>query len=372
MTVERRERLVEEIVGHLVKISIGECSLREADVVGIEGDPLRSQALFAVLCLHQDLQAARADLQRQLSQLVGTNEAALAVLQRVEAGDLSVRLPDDRPDEVLAPLAQVINRTIDRLAAQIKASEEARAAERDAHRQVVASARLAAAGELAAGVAHEVNNPLQAIVANASFLVDDLGDQAQRERPEWPRWLRYAHAIDSAAGRCRETVKQLLAFARPAGDGDAITAVPLAPLVTEIRGLLGGMLVRQEVELAVAIDDDTAVRSSRAELQALLLNLLLNALRASSAGGTIRLEARAVPGGVVITVSDEGVGMTEAVRERALEPFFTAWPQGDGNGLGLAIVARVVRSHGGSLDLRSAPGDGTTWTITLRDAPTEA
>jgi PAS domain S-box-containing protein len=225
--------------------------------------------------------------------------------------------------------------------------------------------RLASMGTVAAGLAHEINNPLAAILANA-----ELALAALQERPEVTR--ASLEAIAAAAQRGGRIVKSVLQFARaerteksPEGiNAIARAAADLASLDVARGG------ARLETDLA---GDLPAALVNPTQIEQVLVNLVHNAIEAGGAGTRVVLRTRAVAGGVQITVEDDGPGMSGADRARAFDPFFTTRRGEGGTGLGLSVSHGIVADHGGSIDLAPREGGGTTVTIVLpRAAPAPA
>ena len=218
--------------------------------------------------------------------------------------------------------------------------------------------RIQALGELTGGVAHEFNNLLMVIRANAEMMLTHADGEAAARAAE----------IVQAADRGRNLTDGLLSFARRQPLNPV--RVPLDAAVEDIQRLAAPLL-GVEMEIAVLpIPAGTAVMADRTQLQNALLNLLINARDAMPDGGRITIAAGPgpEPGQCHITVADSGTGMTPEVLEKACEPFFTTKDQGKGTGLGLSMVAGFARQSGGDFLLSSRPGAGTTATIRLRCA----
>jgi CubicO group peptidase (beta-lactamase class C family)/signal transduction histidine kinase len=228
--------------------------------------------------------------------------------------------------------------------------------------------RLAVVGELSASLAHEIRNPLTGVRSLAQRL-------AEEEIPEDKR-RRYASVILEEVGRVERLVANLLGIARRAPrvrDADART--PLAPLFDDLALLVAGRAEKAGVRVAADARGLTAA-SAREPLAQALLNLLLNAVAHTPAAGTISLLAREEDGGVTVAVRDTGPGVPREQRERIWEPFHSG---GDGTGLGLAVVRRLAREEGWTVDVDDAPGGGAEFRIHLpaaadpaRPAPSSA
>jgi two-component system phosphoglycerate transport system sensor histidine kinase PgtB len=281
-------------------------------------------------------------------------------------------------------LARDMTETRKRIAAETRAeAEERRAAElakayadlEEAHRQLkeaqarlVQTGRLAAVGELAAGVAHELNNPLSAVLTYASLLEGKLAALPEGIQQQLASFSRPLSLIGVGASRCKAISDNLLAFSR--GSETPMERIPLAGLVTRTVELIGAHLRFKHVELRCDVPEELEVWGSDGELQQVLTNLLMNAAQAVGDSGLVEISARAAePGSIVLEVRDDGPGMSAEVRARIFEPFFTTKPIGKGTGLGLSIVHGLVAKHRGSIEVRSAPGEGAVFAVTLLTSP---
>jgi signal transduction histidine kinase len=225
--------------------------------------------------------------------------------------------------------------------------------------RAVEAERLAAVGELAASVAHEVRNPLTG--------VRSLAQQMAEEEVDPERWRRYAGVIVEEIGRVDRIVANLLGVARRAPAADTSPGpTPLGPLFDDLLLLTGGRARRAGVSLEAEAAGAVAP-APREPLAQVLLNLLLNAVRHSPDGGTVRLLAHADADGVTLLVRDSGPGIPAAERDRIFEPFHSAGT--DGTGLGLSIVRRIARERGWTVTVGDAPGGGAEFRIGLARAP---
>jgi signal transduction histidine kinase len=213
--------------------------------------------------------------------------------------------------------------------------------------------RLASVGQLAAGIAHEVRNPLAILRATAQLLAAQLG--------ELPAGTRYSEVLIGEADRIEQLISELLAYARPRPPH--LTAQDLATTLQRAAQAAQPYATQHEIALMVNAPEGQPIWADAEQLQQVLLNLLLNAVQASPPGRVVHLAGALVGGSAQIIVADEGVGMAPEVRERACDPFFTTRPEGVG--LGLALVATMVGAQRGSLRIDSALGAGTTITICL-------
>ncbi|WP_228558569.1 ATP-binding protein [Myxococcus sp. AB056] len=233
--------------------------------------------------------------------------------------------------------------------------------------QLVVSDRLAAVGTLAAGVAHEINNPLAFVLSNLSFLAGELHALA----PELPsgRMAELEEVLREAtdgAHRVRQIVRDLRTFSR--GDDEVATAVNVqAVLESAIT------LARSELKLRAQLVRDYCevplVEGNEGRFGQVFLNLLINAAQAIPVGQSeqheVRLSLRSAGDRVIIEVRDTGMGMPPEVRARIFDPFFTTKPVGEGTGLGLSICHGIVTGFGGDISVESEEGRGSTFRVSL-------
>jgi signal transduction histidine kinase len=218
--------------------------------------------------------------------------------------------------------------------------------------------RQAAAGQIAAGMAHEIKNPLSAIKTFAQYLPERYKNPDFREK--------FFRIVQAQIDRINEIVLELSDFARPSPP--QLQPVQLSELVKETLSFLSNQCLQQKVEIRNAVKPNgLPVAADPQQLRQVLLNLFLNSLEAMSEGG--RLEVASQPNGAFLTlrVSDTGSGISPDDQRRVWDPFFTTKERG--MGLGLAIVKGIIERHGGRIHLSSAPGKGTTVELALPVAP---
>lgn len=219
--------------------------------------------------------------------------------------------------------------------------------------------KLAAAGRLAATIAHEVNNPLEAVM-NLIFLARNENDLTERN-----------HLLDMAdkeLQRVSHITRQTLGFYRDSGRA---VMVDLGEVVTNVVDVFQGKLKSKGVQAQLDIRDQTVVHGVPGEITQVVSNLISNAIDASRSGSAVRIRVRHRPEGAVLIVSDHGVGISLTARTKIFEPFFTT-KKDVGTGLGLWISRRIVENHGGSIRFRSSNGSkatGTVFVVSLRSAP---
>jgi two-component system NtrC family sensor kinase len=233
-----------------------------------------------------------------------------------------------------------------------------------AHRAVARAEKLAAVGRLAAGVVHEINNPLATIAACAESLEKRIEEGAFSDSPDAEDLREYLGLIRDEAFRCKSITNGLLDFSRlragqrvPVDMTEIIKAT--ARLVTHQHR---GDNVQIVVEAAAGLP---AVSGDVGQLQQAVVALATNAIDAMPEGGTLTLRAIRTESRVLVQVTDTGIGITPENMTKIFDPFFTTKDVGRGTGLGLAVCYGILSDHGGRLDVRSSLGTGTTFTITL-------
>jgi len=231
---------------------------------------------------------------------------------------------------------------------------------------LIQSEKLSAIGQLIAGVAHELNNPLASVLGFADFLVEDGDVPANLSEP-----LR---VIQQEAQRAASIVKNLLTFARRQERERQRLAIGV--VLGHTIALLKNQLLALQVEVALTVDQGLPeIEGSPSQLQQVFVNLLNNSAQAIASaggrdGGHVTIHARRRLEGIAVDVADDGPGIPQEMQERIFEPFFTT--KGEGTGLGLAICQGIVKEHGGRLTLRSVEGHGATFTVELPAAPDAA
>jgi two-component system NtrC family sensor kinase len=234
----------------------------------------------------------------------------------------------------------------------------------EANRAVARAEKLAAVGRLAAGVVHEINNPLATISACAESLESRLNEGAFDGSPMLEDLREYLGLIRSEAFRCKTITNGLLDFSRTRAS-DHVT-IDLGDVIGSAVRLLSHQKRRSAVEFKVEIADDLLpVSGDPGQLQQAVIALATNALDAMVISGILTIAARNQADEVVVEVIDNGVGIQPENLPKIFEPFFTTKEVGKGTGLGLAVCYGILTEHGGTLDVQSSIGIGTTFTITL-------
>lgn len=273
----------------------------------------------------------------------------VAMAQRVIGGDLSARVGMRPPGEM-----GVLCRAIDSMAHAMAEREEL--LKQATQQQISRSEQLASVGRLAAGVAHEINNPLTGVLAFADLMLqkENMDDQDRED----------LQVIIRETKRARVIVRGLLDFARetPA----MTTEVQVNDLLRQTLLLLG----KRDAFENINIVDDLAeelptVQVDKNQLQQVFVNLCLNACEAMPRGGTLMVSTSHADDKVVIKVVDTGCGIKREHLDQVFEPFFTTKPVGKGTGLGLSVSYGIIQQHGGTLEVESEVGRGTTFIVTL-------
>lgn len=278
---------------------------------------------------------------------------------------------DDRPDklftnddvhllELLAPQAAISIRNArlyQELEARIKAQQLAES-------RLIRSARLAAVGEMAAGVAHELNNPLTTVTGFVELVMEELPPDSQ-QRTDLQLVLEEAH-------RARGVVRRLLDFSRPVEDRRVRT--DLSELVTQVIPLVSHLARTSGVAINTELSEGLPwIYLDPNQIKQVLLNLIHNGLQAMPSGGSLTIstfmETREVGGKstdyLAFLVNDTGDGIQPENLERIFEPFFSTRPSGKGTGLGLSVSYGIITSHGGWIEVDSAPTEGSRFTVYL-------
>jgi signal transduction histidine kinase len=243
--------------------------------------------------------------------------------------------------------------------------EEALAELRATQQQVIQQERLHALGAMASGIAHDFNNALSPILGYSELL---LRNPETWKDPE--QVTQYLQLINTSAHDAADVVSGLREFYRPREEDETFRLFDLRGLVAQVISLTQpkwkdqaqaqGLTIRIETDL----QGGPLLTGNESDLREVLTNLILNAVDAMPQGGIITLRTRTEGEHTVLEVSDTGLGMTEEVRKRCLEPFFSTKGE-EGTGLGLARVYGILQRHEGTIDIQSEPGQGTTFTLRL-------
>ncbi|HUG54659.1 MAG TPA: ATP-binding protein [Vicinamibacteria bacterium] len=235
---------------------------------------------------------------------------------------------------------------------------------RDQQERLLRAARLTDIGQLAGGVAHEINTPLASIALRAESLLKAAQDPRLLEIEAFKNFPRYLKTIDEEIFRCKRIIGSLLEFSR--ARKPEVRDSDLNALAERAADLVGHQMKLKQVTLSVHLDAGLPrVPVDESQIRQALIALLMNALDATPAGGHVSIETRREGEGVVLTVVDTGVGIPAESKDKIFSPFFTTKPLGQGTGLGLAICHGIVASHGGEIRVESEVDKGTRLSLVL-------
>ena len=224
---------------------------------------------------------------------------------------------------------------------------------RETQEQLIQSAKLAAIGELASNVAHEINNPLTSIIGFAELSKEDGDIESIRKSLD---------IIEKESLRARDIVKQLLGFARK--KPLQLTEVNINAVVKEVVAFSSSQTRMGRVKVSEEYSDIPMTTGDVDQLKQVFLNIITNAIHSMPEGGDIAIRTFTMGEYILVSLSDTGHGITEDVRNRIFEPFFSTKKE-KGTGLGLSISYRIIQDHGGRIDVESEPGKGSTFTVRL-------
>lgn len=314
-------------------------------------------------------------------------ETIVSVVRALQSGDEDKRIGDVASKDEIGELAREFDRTLDLL--KLRNEEIRQAAERletkveertrelkekntrleetinllyETRQQLVAAEKLAALGEVTAGVAHEINNPIAVIQGNLELLRNELGDEIRPVETE-------VNLIMEQIERIHTIVDKLLSYSRPSAQRAQAAEVDLERLIGDTLLLVEHELNSKELSVSESYRATIPVRIDPRELQQVLVNLLVNAVQASNARGKIDIETRNWgKRGVIMSVRDYGCGIAESHLARVFDPFFTTKKSG-GTGLGLSVSYSLIKGHGGDLKVHSRAGEGATFEAYLLENP---
>ncbi len=269
----------------------------------------------------------------------------MAYTTRIGSGDYTPIQPARQYRDEFSNLALAVNHMLRELELRQQELQQA--------------AKLAGVGSLTAGIAHELNNPLNNISLTTEALIDEYRSYSEAER------LRMLDQIATQVERASATVRNLLDFTRR--DRPILTTISIEDAITKALRLVENELAIGHIELSMDLPDELPrVRGNIRNLQQVFVNLFLNSIQAMPDGG--RLEVRTVVperGWIRVDIADTGTGIQPEDLPRVFEPFFTTKDPGEGTGLGLSVSFGIVQEHGGRLTVESEPGAGTTFSVHL-------
>jgi len=305
------------------------------------------------------------------------------VTDQISKGDLTKRVEIDQKDEI-GQLAQTFNKMIVSLKQsrdeieQYNRTLEEKIFERtqqleEAQAQLIQSEKMSALGQLAAGVAHELNNPLGGILGYAQFTLEKLKKHIPEKTSikEIESYIRYVTDIECQSRRCKTIVQNLLRFSR-ASKNIEFEDVDVNKTIEETVTFVEHQLHLNQIELEVSLSPDLPViQGNVGQLQQVFTNLIINGMHASEPGSKIQVISRYSPalgefgGAVELQFIDRGSGIEEENLKKIFEPFFTTKEVGKGTGLGLSVSYGIIKAHEGEILVSSNPAEGTTFTIIL-------
>jgi two-component system NtrC family sensor kinase len=309
-------------------------------------------------------------------------ERVTATISEVEKGDLSARTKLPAAGDEIGRVAVHLDTLLDQIQERDRQLREwneelnvrVRERTRDLEianlkleattKQLIMSEKLAAIGEITAGVAHEINNPIAVMQGNLDVIRSVIGTEADKAKVEF-------RLVDEQIYRISQIVTKLLQFARPEEFAGYIERHAPASVISDCLPLVQHLL--NKTEIAVLRDDRASrlVLMNRTELQQVLINLMVNAIHAMPDGGTLALRSfdaeRDGAPGIVIEVADTGIGMSEDVIEKVFNPFFTM-KRREGTGLGLSISQTLIKRQRGQITAESKIGAGSTFSVWLPEA----
>jgi signal transduction histidine kinase len=291
---------------------------------------------------------------------IAVDELARGVLaaRRVAATEVEMTIGDEV--KVLRLTAAPIEPAAGHLVALVEDITLAKRLER----QMLLTERLTTAGRLAAGVAHELNNPLATIAGCAESLLARSRDGALAEAPEIEEFRQYLGLIEEEAYRCKEITASLLQFVREPGSRRAPT--DLNALVLKTIELLSHQSRFKDRQFATALDPELPlVTVNEGQLRQVFLGIAANALEAMGGEGALHVRSHRLRDEVEVEFEDEGPGISDELLGRIFDAFFTTKPPGQGTGLGLAIAQGIVTDHGGRIDVTSRVGKGSVFRVVL-------
>lgn len=281
------------------------------------------------------------------------------VIEGEERGFVEVNYSEEKPELDEGPFLSEERNLIDTIGREIaliverKQSGEEKAKLQE---QLRHADRLATIGQLSAGVAHELNEPIGSILGFAQLIQSSQGLQEQAAQD--------AEKIKKASLHAREVIKKLMLFARQMPPQKS--SVDLNQIVDEGLYFLESRCAKEGIKVERRLAANLpAIFADPAQMTQVLMNIVVNAIQAMPTGGILNIQTTASSGNAVLTIQDNGTGMEKATQKKAFLPFFTTKDIGEGTGLGLAVVYGIVTSHGGSIDFDTEVGKGTTFTVRL-------
>ena len=314
--------------------------------------------------MHKSLQQVYQSIESNQGISDDVKESLLKNLKAVDKELQILTFKLDRTEKVKRTTGILLEETIDELEQKRKAVEETLAELKATQTQLVHSEKMASLGELTAGIAHEINNPLNGILTYTKLIERKLTDGIFKEE-EIHKFRSYLAIMERETERCSTIVRNLLDFARQR-EPSLKPDVDINAVVEEALSLLANQIALQEITLEKRFDQLPPVLADPTQLKQVFLNIILNACEAMPEGGTLTittaLSNRRNPA-VRVEIADKGVGINDKDLPKIFDPFFTSKEKG--TGLGLSVVYGIINSHHGTIRVKSTVGEGTTIIIKL-------
>ena len=274
-------------------------------------------------------------------------------VKQVAAGDLGIKIPVATGDEI-GQLALAFNDMTGKLKLHREEIDKAHSEVLKTQKQLLQSEKMAAIGQLAAGLAHEIYNPLNVISGFTELLIKQGGHTEAGKK--------HLEEIYREAGRCQNLIAELLRFAKPKKPGRDLA--DLGVMLGETISLVQAQAKAQGIAVTVDIPEGLpGVIADKDQMKQVFLNLLLNACQAMPSGGDLHVKACVLDGSLAVDIKDSGIGIKAQDMQNIFNPFFTT--KAEGTGLGLALSFAVMESHGGAINVNSEEGRGAVFTLLL-------
>ena len=226
--------------------------------------------------------------------------------------------------------------------------------EKKLQEKLIQSEKMAAMGQIAAGIAHEINNPLNSILGYASYLLEQRDETPGKEE---------LNRILNAAVRCKESVRKFLNLARKTPK--KMESIDIKEVIENAISMCHHIILSQKIKMMKGIGPDLWIKADKIQIEEAIVNIALNACQAMKDGGELTIKAYEEGGSIKVEIADTGPGIPQEDLDKIFDPFFTTKEPGKGTGLGLTISYAIIKNYGGIIDCESRIGEGTTFIITL-------